>query len=256
MNQPVPPRDIVKSIERGFAVLAAFDRQHGSMTLDEASTRSGISRSATRRLLMTLCDCGLVDVDGYRFTLTSKMLDLGYAQQSRKSLVEVVAPHASTLGETTGCSVGIAVLDGPEVVYLARFNAPRLIEISLRVGSRLPAHLLAIGRAQLAWRTPTEIASFMQSPAYQEHIIEGPEGAENLVRELARIRHDGWSYANGVVEDGLSAIAAPIRDQSGKVVAGINVAGHAALTSLEKFVPDLLRASAEISKDLHSRHLS
>ena len=170
-------------------------------------------------------------------------------------MVDVISPHASELGERTGCSVGIASLSGVEVVYLARFNASQLMDISIQVGSRLPAHLLAIGRAQLAWINPEEISTYVTSPAYQDHANESDRGAQGLLLDLACIRAEGWAFADGDADDGLSAIAAPVRDCSGKVVAAMNIAGNAATTPLKSFVPDLLRTTAAIREDLHPRHL-
>src|SRR5262245_22753934 len=144
-------RDVVQSLVRGLEVIRAFDAEHPTLTLDEAAERSGISRSAVRRLLRTLMEAGLTEFDGHRYRPTPGLLDLGYAQQSRLTLAQVVEPHCTALSAELGRTVSVATLEGAEVVFLARVGAPGLMTVSLGVGSRLPAHHPAIGRVQLAW---------------------------------------------------------------------------------------------------------
>ncbi|ALG86123.1 IclR family transcriptional regulator domain-containing protein [Gordonia phthalatica] len=251
-------RDLVQSLIRGVEVIRIFDGDHSALTLDEASTLSGHSRSATRRLLRTLMHENLVEFDGRLFRLTSHVLELGYVQQSRLPIAEIVAPHCSALAARIRHTVSVAQLDGDEVVYIARANAPRIMAIAVGVGTRLPAHLPAIGRALLAWRSDDELAAYARSATFLENPVATLGDGDALLASLAATREKGWASAFGDLDVGLTAIAAPIRDRSGTIVAAVNIATHvddlADESVLTDLVPDLLEVAGAIGGDLHARH--
>lgn len=256
----IADRDVVQSLVRGLDVLHAFDAQHPELTLDEAAERAGISRSAVRRLLRTLMEAGLATFDGHYYRLTSRLLDLGYAQQSRLTLAEVAEPHCAELSAELGRTVSLGRLENHEVVYLLRVGAPRLMDVSLGVGTRLPAHHPAIGRAQLAWLPEPELTGFLESDTYRHHPARTIGSPADLREELLAIRARGWCLVAEELEVGLSAVAAPVRDRTGRVVAAINVSTHsdgrATPRQLSEAVPELLRTAARIGSDLHASHLS
>lgn len=245
-----PSRDLVQSVVRGFAVISAFDAEHAEQGLDAVADRSGISRSATRRLLQTLVAEGMVAFDGSRYRLTARVLDLGYAVQSRLSIVEIAAAPSRELSERTGCSVGLAQLDGDEVLYLSRIAAPQYLELGLRVGSRLPAHVPALGRVQLAWQGEGAIEAYLASAMFADHPAFGVENAYDLREDLAQVRKQGWSHVQGAADDGLSAIAVPLRDRAGTIVAGLNIAGQDGITPFLDLLDDLAATAELITEDL------
>lgn len=250
MTDAVSSRDLVQSVMRGFAVISTFDTDHPEQGLDAVAERSGISRSATRRLLQTLVAESLVAFDGRRYRLTSCTLDLGYAAQSRLSIVEIASAPSRDLSERTGCSVGLAQLEGAEVLYLSRIAAPQYIELGLRVGSRLPAHIPALGRVQLAWQGDTAIEAYLASAAFVDHPTVGVESADTLRDDLAQVREQGWSHVRGAADDGLSAIAVPLRDRAGTVVAALNIAGQDGITPFRNLLDDLSATAELITEDL------
>ena len=254
----ISDRDVVQSLMRGLDVVRAFDGTHPELSLDEAAERTGFSRSATRRLLRTLMTAGLAVYDGRHYRLTSRLLDLGYASQSRLSLAEVALPHCEELSHRLGRTVSLAQLDGDSIVYLLRVGAPRLVAVSLHVGSRLPASIPAIGRVVLAGLPDEELAGFLASDAFREQSERTGSSADDLLEELADIRARGWCHVSEVLEAGLSAVATPIRNQAGRVVAGLNVStrtgGQAPVLDLLDTVPDLMRTAARIGDDLHRTH--
>ena len=255
----VGDRDLVQSLVRGLELVRAFDASHPTLSLDEAAARTGFSRSAVRRLLLTLVEAGLVAYDGHRYRPTSQLLDLGYAQQSRLSLAEVAEPHCAELSAALGRTVSMARLEGPDVVYLVRVGAPRLMSISIGVGVRLPAHQVAIGRAQLAWLPEPELAAFLASPAFLDNPSRTANTAEALRAELLTIRARGWCHVDEELEAGLSAVAAPVHDRTGQVVGAINVStrcdARPFVRELTDVVPDLLRTAAKIGVDVRGSHL-
>lgn len=241
-------------------MVRAFDAEHPVLTLDQAAERSGISRSAVRRLLLTLMESGLATFDGHRYRLTSRMLDLGYAQQSRLTMAEVAEPYCAELSAELGRPVSVAHLDVPYVVYLIRVGAPRLMHISLGTGTRLPAHRTAIGRVQLAWLPEPQLEKFLTAPGYRDYPARTLGSDEALRAELLEIRARGWCYVAEELEAGLTAIAAPVHDRTGRVVAGINVSTHADGRGTERRltndVPELLQTAARLSTDLHESHVA
>lgn len=254
----ISDRDVVQSLKRGLDVVRAFDGTHPALSLDEAAERTGFSRSATRRLLRTLMTAGLAAYDGRHYRLTSRLLDLGYAGQSRLSLAEVALPHCQELSHRLGRTVSLARLDGDSIVYLLRVGAPRLVAVSLHVGSRLPASLPAIGRVVLAGLPDEELAGFLASDAFREQSERTGLSADDLLEQLVDIRARGWCHVSEVLEAGLSAVATPIRNRAGLVVAGLNVStrtgGQAPVLDLLDTVPDLMRTAALIGDDLHQTH--
>jgi len=244
------PRELVQSVMRGFAVISTFDGDHPELGLDAVSERSGISRSATRRLLQTLVAEGLVAFDGRRYRLTAHTLDLGYSAQSQLSIAEVASAPSRDLSERTGLSVGLAQLDGSEVVYLARIAAPQYIELGLRVGSRLPAHIPALGRVQLAWQGESAIDAYIASSMFTDHPAADVMTGDALRDDLAHVREQGWSHVQGAADDGLGAIAVPLRDRSGSVVAALNLAGQDGLTPFRDLIDDLSSTAELIATDL------
>jgi IclR family pca regulon transcriptional regulator len=256
----IAERDVVQSLVRGLGVLHVFDAQHPELTLDEVAERASISRSAVRRLLRTLMAAGLTTFDGHCYRLTSRLLDLGYAQQSRLTLAEVAEPHCADLSAELGRTVSLGRLEGHEVVYLLRVGAPRLMDVSLGVGTRLPAHHPAIGRAQLAWLPEPELAAFLESDIYRNQPARTIGSADDLREELLAIRARGWCLVAEEFEVGLSAVAAPVRDRTGRVVAAINLSTHsdgrATQRHLTEAVPELLGTAARIGIDLHASHVT
>lgn len=254
-----PDRDIVRSLVRGLAVIRIFDADHAALTLGQVAERAGVSRSAARRLLRTLMAADLATFDGHQFRLRSRLLDLGYAQQSRLGLAEVAEPYCAELAVATGLTVSVGRLDGTDVVYLVRVGAPRLMSISLGVGTRLPAHVPAVGRVQIAQLDEAALSEYLAT-AYADNPVRTAGSVDDFRGELVEIRERGWSYVAEEIDTGLSAIAAPIRDRSGRVVAGIDLSTHSdgrpGEQSLLDAVPDLVAAGARIGADLHASHLS
>lgn len=251
-------RDVIQSLGRGVAVLSAFDSGGPAMTLDELATASGISRSATRRLLLALSDAGVVAFDGHLFRPTARLLDLGYAQQSRLTFAEVAEPHCAELAESLGRTVSLARLDGDDVVYLVRVGSPRTLRVALAVGKRLPAYVPMIGRIQLAMLPDADMAQRLAAPGAQEYLARSGTTVAEYERELSSARQRGWMAGRGVVEPGLSAVAVPLSDRAGRTVAGLSVTTHAENPDEELgwTLPALQRAAERIRADLHPAHLA
>jgi IclR family pca regulon transcriptional regulator len=249
--------DFVQSLERGLSVIRAFDHEHSELTLSEVAAVTGVTRAVARRFLLTLESLGYVRSDGRFFSLTAKVLELGYAYLSSLSLPEVAEPHLEDLVSEVNESSSVSVLDGHDVVYVARVPVSRIMTVSISVGTRFPAYATSMGRVLLAGMSEEELTAYLAAVRMEPLTARTVSSVAALRGEVARARTQGWALVNQELEEGLRALAVPIRDRSGTVVAALNVSAHASRTSLEAMrrdlLPPLLKAAARVEADLPAR---
>lgn len=253
---PAVPRDgeFVQSLDRGLAVIRAFDADHSELTLSEVARQTGLTRAAARRFLRTLVEIGYMRADGGKFALRPKVLELGYAYLSSLSLPELALPHMEQLVEKVHESSSLCVLDGDEIVYVARVPTKRIMAVVIAVGTRFPAYATSMGRVLLASRSDDWLDGFLASADLRRLTPNTTTDVVELRAELMRVRERGWAMVDQELEEGLRSVAAPVRDATGKVVAAINVAVNASRRSADdvttEVVPLLLATAEEIEKDL------
>jgi IclR family transcriptional regulator, pca regulon regulatory protein len=244
----------VQSLERGLAVIRAFDQAHPELTLSEVAARTGVTRAVARRFLLTLASLGYVRSDGRFFSLTARVLELGYAYLSSLSLPEVAESHLEALVAEVNESSSISVLDGHDVVYVARVPVSRIMTVSISVGTRFPAYATSMGRVLLAGLPEQELDEYLSAVAMAPLTARTLNSVDALRAEINKVRTQGWSLVNQELEEGLRALAAPVRDRSGQIVAAVNVSAHASRTSLEAMrrdlLPPLLKTAARIEADI------
>jgi IclR family pca regulon transcriptional regulator len=247
--------EFVQSLDRGLAVIRAFNAEHPELTLSDVARLTGLTRAAARRFLHTLVELGYMRSDGRRFALRPKILELGYAYLSSLSLPEVAMPHLEQLVEKLHESSSVSVLDGDEVVYVARVPTKRIMAVAISVGTRFPAYATSMGRVLLSGQSDQWLDGYLASVklrALTSHTIDDPA---TLRTELMRIRAQGWALVDQELEVGLRSVAAPIRDGEGRMIAAVNVSAHASRGSLADIVrdllPPLLNTAAFIESDLH-----
>ncbi|MEU8359170.1 IclR family transcriptional regulator C-terminal domain-containing protein [Nonomuraea sp. NPDC048882] len=248
--------DHVQSLARGLAVIRAFSAAEPELTLSQVARATGLSRAAARRFLLTLTDLGYVRSDGRLFALTPRVLELGYAYLSSLSLPEVADPHLERLAAEVGESASVAVLDGEDVVYVARVATARIMRVTISIGTRFPAYCTSMGRVLLAALPPEALDTYLGRAELRRltsHTIVLPAA---LRTELDEVRGRGWAMVDQELEEGLRSIAAPIRDRAGRTVAAVNVSTHATRTSLQAarrdLLPPLLATATKIETDLSS----
>ena len=249
---PPDPETYVEAFARGLAVIRAFDAAHPVLTLSEVSERTQISRAAARRLLSTLVYLGYVHASGRTFRLTPKVMALGYAYLSGQALPEIVEHYVVDVAERTGESCSVCVLDGTEVTYVARASTKKIISINLSIGTRLPAWSTATGHVLLGGLGDAECDAALQSIAAQSKT-----DIVALKTSIIEARAHGHALVSQALEAGLIAVAVPLRDRSGKIVAAMNVAGHVHRNTreqmLEHHLPILQSAADEVNSALQSR---
>ena len=251
------PREYVQVLERGLAVIRSFSAEAPSLTIAHVAERTGLTRAAARRYLKTLEALGYVVQDADRFSLTPRLLDLGFTYLSTLGVTSVVQPFMEQVTNALHESCSVSVLDNHEIVYIARRAADRIMSINLAVGSRLPAHATSMGKVLLAYLPPGELEHYLESvvrePLTDHTIVEDTA----LRATLARVRENGWAVADEESELGVRSVAAPLVGRDGEVRAAINVAAHAARASLDQLKGDylsiLLEAARGISKALGAK---
>jgi IclR family transcriptional regulator, pca regulon regulatory protein len=251
---PDRPDHYVQSLERGLTVIRAFGADDAELTLSDVARRTGLTRAAARRFLLTLADLGYVRSDGRRFALTPRVLALGYAYLSSLSLPEVAEPHLERLAATVHESSSVSVLDGDEIVYVGRVPTSRIMRVAINVGTRFPAYATSMGRVLLAALEPDALTAYL-SRAELLPLTAHALSTETALREaLDRTRAQGWALVDQELEEGLRSIAVPVRDADGRVVAAVNVSAHASRASRETverdFLPPLLDTAGHIEADL------
>lgn len=244
-------REFVQSLARGLSVVRVFDASHRELTLSEVAQRSNLSRAAARRFLHTLVELGYVRESGRDFSLTPRVLELGYSYLSALRLPEVVHPHLERLSRLVDESVSAAVLDGFDIVYVSRVPTRRIMSVGITIGTRFPAHATSMGRVLLA-HLSSPMAALPESlvPVTATTVTDPDE----LLDLLVRIRADGYALVDSELEEGVRSIAAPIHLRGGRVVAAVNVSTTTARVSLGRLVneclPALLDTTAAIDAEL------
>ena len=253
-REPGRRREFVQGLERGFAVIQAFSRDSATLTITDVAGRARLTRAVARRYLLTLKELGYIAQVDRGFLLTPRVLDLGSAYLVNQAVAGVAQPFMEEAVEALHESCSASVLDGRDVVYIARVPAKRIMSVNLAVGSRLPAHCTSMGKVLLAALPEDALAAFFDGPPLERRTGRTICEPKALRKELEAIRARGWAFANGESEDGVRTVAAPIVDRSGKVQAAINVSGHASRVSMKAlrslYLPVLLEAADGISRAL------
>jgi IclR family transcriptional regulator, pca regulon regulatory protein len=249
--------EFVQSLARGLAVLRTFDASSPAMTLAEVARRAGLSRATARRLLHTFEALGYMHTDGKLFALTPRVLDLGYAYVSSLQLPEIAQPYMEQLSESVNESVSAAVLDGFDVVYVARVPTKHVMSISLGLGSRLPAALTSMGRVLLAGLPAIQFDGFCADATWSPRTERSIRDTTALRQVVEDARQRGFALVDEELEDNVRSVAAPLTDRLGRTVAALNVGTSAARVSLvdlhERIVPELVSTARAISARLAKR---
>lgn len=245
----------VQSLERGLAVIRAFDGERRELTLSDVARICDLTRAAARRFLLTLADLGYVTTDGRLFRLTPRVLELGYAYLAGSSLPDIAEPHLEKLVAEVRESSSLCVLDGDDIVYVSRVPTTRIMTATITVGTRFPAHATSVGRVLLAHLPDEQLDQHLTRcelrPLTPRTIVSPPQ----LRAELQRVRKQGYAIMDQELEVGLRTVAAPVRDGDGTVVAAVNIPVHASRNSVDSvrrdLLPALLATVARIEADLH-----
>ncbi|TNC45254.1 IclR family transcriptional regulator domain-containing protein [Mumia zhuanghuii] len=244
----------VQSLQRGLAVIRAFDAEHARMTLSEVAKQTGLTRATARRFLHTLVSLGYTDTDGREFWLRPRVLELGYAYLSSTSLPDIATPHLKHLTDTVDESSSVSMLDGTDIVYVARVPTRRLMTVAISVGTRFPAYATSMGRVLLAGLDRDERDRVLDAAELVALTPGTITSRARLDEVLDRVAAQGWALVDQELEVGLRSIAAPIHDAHGTVIAAANISMSATQGTVaeaqEHLLPPLLETASQIDRDL------
>lgn len=248
----IAERDIMGGLAKGLAVIETFTAERPRQSISEVSTASGLDRATARRCLLTLAHHGYADWDGKFFTLTPRVLRLGTACLATMPLPQIVQPVLDHLSEEIGESSSVSILDGDEIVYVARAAQRKVMSIALMPGSRLPAYCTSMGRVLLAALPEAQALATLGGgplPARTPHTMTAPA---QVMAELRRIREQGHALIDQEVEIGLRSIAVPLLDARGRTVAAMNIGLGVARGGVEdlcsRFLQPLLSAQTDLRR--------
>lgn len=250
----VSERDFVASLDRGLTVLAALAAAPAGLSLAETAAAAAISRAAARRFLLTLAALGYVEPSGRRFRATAKVLDFGARYLAAMPFAQRAEPAMRALADDLNEACSVAVLDGTDIVYVARVPGPRVVSVTLTIGARLPAYCTALGRALLSGLSADRLASVLAaSPvaAKTEHTLTDRSA---IAAAVAKVRAEGYALVDQELEHGLRSIAVPLNSPGGAVVAALNVSAQAGRVPVERmegeFLAGLKRTAAAIERQM------
>ncbi|MCZ8316546.1 IclR family transcriptional regulator C-terminal domain-containing protein [Phreatobacter sp.] len=239
-------------LEKGLAVIACFDAGHPRLTIADVARMTGLSRATARRCLITLARIGYAETDGRHFALTPRVLQLGYAYLSSTPLTAVLQNALERLSEEIGESSSASLLDGRDIVYVARAATKRIMSVGLSVGSRLPAYCTSMGRVLLAALPEDEARRRVEASDRRALTRATATSVEAVMARVAAARTAGYAVIDQELEVGLTSIAVPVIDREGKVVAAINVGTQATRfppgVIVAEILPKLLRVQAELAR--------
>lgn len=255
------PKDFVASLARGIDIIRSFTAPPGNerpgaptpvgptdaLTLSQVAVRAGVARAVARRFLLTLADLGYVATDGKYFRLTARVLDLGYAYLSSMPFSNLATEFLQEVSEQTKESCSASVLDGQDIVYVARVATRRILSISLSIGTRLPANCTSMGRVLLAALPQSELEKYLEQVQLPRRTPQTVTDKSRLREILAEVSREDYALTNGELEEGLRSIAVPVRSSGGRVVAAINISTQVGRVTksqmLKEFLP-VLRVAA------------
>lgn len=246
----ITERDIMGGLAKGLAVIETFGAENPRQSITEVAAASGLDRATARRCLLTLAHHGYADWDGKFFTLTPRVLRLGTACLASMPMPAIVQPALDALSDRIGESTSVSILDGAEIVYIARAAQRKVMSISLMPGSRLPAYCTSMGRVMLAALPETEARDRIGTaplPARTQQTLTDPQA---IMAELARIRAQGFALIDQEVELGLRSIAVPLANARGRVIAALNVGLAAGPEPLAEIATRLVPALQEVAAQL------
>lgn len=236
----IASHDIVDALGKGLHVIEAFDDEHPRLTASQAASRAGISRTAARRYLLSLVHFGYADTDGKQFWLAPRVLRLGQSYLGSARLPRLVQPFVQRLAQECGENFNFSVLDGHEVVYVARSNTSRVMSIGFPVGARVPAHAVTPGVALLS-TLPVERLSLWiaehEFSAFTPRTIVDPSV---FAEHVATARQLGYWVTEQQLTPGLRGVAMPVKDRKGECVGAIGTTLPMASMSREDTLARLL----------------
>ena len=245
---------IVPGLERGLLLLCEFTRNNRTLTAPELARRLALPRSTIFRLLTTLETMGFVTRSGNEYRLGMSVLRLGFEYLASLELTELGQPLLARLCDRVNYPSNLVVRDGRSIVYVAKVSPPSVFSSAVNVGTRLPAHATVLGRILLEDLSLGELRELFPEEHLEQHSPCTPKTALELFDMVQADRQRGFVSGEGFFESSISTVAAPVRDESSKIVAALGVTvptAQIAHVNFNELLLQVRRSADELSRLLN-----
>lgn len=250
---PISKADFIEGMAKGMAVLESFDTERQRLNATQAAERAGLTRAAARRHLLTLAHLGYLDTDGSHYWLSAKVLRFSGSYLASARLPRLLQPTLNRLAAQTRESFSAVVLDGDEVVIVARsasVGGQRLMAYGLHLGARLPVHATSTGRVLLAGLPRSAFSAWLKGRELARLTPKTTIDHKSLRAVVERVRQDDFCVASEEHELGVHALAVPLRNMQGKTVAALNVVASPDRLEAQVLQTDLLPLLLDAAREL------
>jgi IclR family pca regulon transcriptional regulator len=245
-------RDWIAGLEKGLGILEAFGEAHPRVTAAQMGEKVGMTRTAARRHLLTLSHLGYVATDGKLFWLTPRVLRLGQAFIESSRLARIVQPFLQRVTAGTQEIAYVSMMEGDDIVYVARNGPNRAMNTGFVLGARVPAHVTGAGMLLIALRDGPTYDEWLDAHTIRTYTTHTITDKAELRREFARIRMQGWAVSEQQLELGYRGVAVPLRDAKGTVVGALNVTMPMGQEKTDDAVTRVLRVLSETAASLRN----
>jgi IclR family pca regulon transcriptional regulator len=246
-----PDKEFMATLAKGLAVIRAFGAERPRLTLSQAAAAVGLSRATARRVLRTLGQLGYVAQEGREFSLAPRVLELGFAYLAAQSWIDRALPLMKALSEDIAETCSASVLQGPEIVYVARVQTRRIMTSAIALGARLPAWHTAMGRVQLGFLPDEELWRRLRATRIEPFTPSTITDLRALVERIKEDRERGFSIVDEELEKGLRSISVALTTRRARPIGAIEVSAHANRTTRnemrERFLPRLREIARQVA---------
>ncbi len=250
-------KDFIGSIARGMKVITAFDAEDVEMSPADVAAKTGLTRATARRILLTLTALGYVASDGKWFRLSPKILDLGFSYLTSMQIGQVMQPIINAASKKVGETCAISVMEGQDIISIAHSSFDRFDQVTFYPGTHMPACVSAAGRVILAHQKQEGLDTYCRNVRMKRYTPKTITSGTDLIRELEKIRQQGYARVDGELEVGLYTVAAPIFNDDKFPIAAVTFGGNVARMNdqnIDKYLPELFNLAQRISRVLPNKH--
>ena len=243
-------RESMGGLAKGLSVIRAFTRDRAALSLSEIAGITNMPAATARRCLLTLEELGYVTRSGRQFLLRPKVLELGAAYLESMNIELLTKTHLEELAGNTGDSAALCVLDGTEIVYVARASIRTLVRLEAHVGSRFAAYATSTGRVLLAGLSEVRLQRYFETAtlkALTDRTVTDPVKLRQIIEDC---RRTGYSAVEDELAYGVVALAVPVFDQSGRVVASLNSSSHSRRITKSKLIRERFAMLQKVSREI------
>ena len=249
-NFPIDRKDLIEGLGKGLRVIEAFDDDHPRLTPSEAGERAGITRTAARRYLLSLCHFGYAATDGKQFWLMPRVLRLGQSYLGAARLPRLVQPFLQRVSMACGETLNFSVLDGDDIVYVARSNSPRLVSIGFQPAARVPAHVVTPGVVILSTLDDAALDAWIAAHDFTAHSALTLTDGARFREQVVAARTLGYWMSEQQLDMGLRGLAVAVKGRKGDCKGAVGMTLPMLPLSREQVIERLLPLLVETAQAL------